>query len=258
MTNIELGVPHLKNWTQVETDEGLSRTESRWPADLSNFTVPQPHLILVRNGGVDGVPAKHAAMMNRSTNVITLVPRWWRCNVHSLRDLVIESGSMLTSHMNTMATYLLYELTHSKDVFYSHVVIYGVNDVCDPIFKDINVWKTKKAEDNADNWAIYFTMRVLLTAYPEPDIFGSTAVETRHFTDEQGKYTVVQERDHVLHCCILFSVLCHPEEEEIRDRVGDYNVSLDRWAESHYPPRPETIDSLLTIPKGICGFRPTW
>lgn len=86
-----------------------------------------------------------------------------------------------------------------------------------------DLWNnTNKAEDNADSWALYALLRMLIYAYLDLDILGAIDEEDSFVRNDR----TVQTRDTLLHHCTLFECLRHPDAGLISDHPS-YNASKD-------------------------------
>lgn len=279
MTNAELGIPYAQKWRE-ETEQAIyARMQSADPMRLSDFEQSERDLILVRAGGKD-IPADACAEMNCKNNVITLgtCGFYERPFPDSIRGVNMEEGKGSLHDISTGVTALLHEITHSKDVLYTedHTFIYNWSLNSDEKIMSMHLYPTSnpviyaaygvesclalvrrdkdddynKAEDNADSWALYFTLRVLLLAYPELDIVGALegADPRRVFV------RILRYRQTLLHHCTLFQALRNPKCDDFPKRTLDYKESKD-WCKQErnwtYDAPPREVEDLLKVLKII-------
>lgn len=88
---------------------------------------------------------------------------------------------------------------------------------------------TIRAEGNAETWAIYGNIRLLIYTYPELDFLSGP---------------VVVHRKTMLHHFSAFNILRHPDSVMIQD-LPDYNVEKDLWVQKKGKRTPNTIKALL-------------
>lgn len=254
MTWSELGVPFFVEWRVAAETNVYNRLRSSNPARLDNFTPAQRDLILVRSGSRPGMPGWYAEI---DRNIMTLHPRFFGAEIpNGLQQLQLRLGENILHHIRTRVLMLLHEITHSADVLntddhkfkVSGMLIdyvptellvgvpsepgmyqaYGL-EACIALARRDKIYNLNKAEDNADSWAYYFTLRILLLAYPELAIGEVMTTYNQWFPQTRKLLGRVQ----LLHHCSLLFPLRHWD-------VDDLEYPL-RYASVHDMFDPKTI-----------------
>lgn len=117
-------------------------------------------------------------------------------------------------------------------------------------------YNTNKAEDNADSWAYYFTIRILMLIYPDLNI--DEAIITHNKWEPQLRELV--GRIQLLHHCSLLFPLRHSGAANLKDprrhaalhRMIDpgtivYNPSKDYWSVESGRRPPQTVKDILEL-----------
>lgn len=269
-----------------------SKIRSSDPTQLDNLKPEQRDLILIRAG--DGLPVNKderlQADLQYDINLMTLHPLFWQdasTGPDSLREVSMDTYRGRLSEIGTRVLVILHEITHSPDVSFTedHSFVYDTDpqnridclpddtfvpepseyraykayglEACIALARRDKLNKTNKAEDNADSWAFYFAIRVLLLVYPDIDILG--ALETEDLFLEQSR--MLDDRINLLHHCSLLWPLRHPTAGDLTDPRGmrpastlgyrstTYNPSKDYFAPM--PMVPHTMKEILKIAQDI-------
>lgn len=281
MTRVEFGIPCTRDWSQDEKKAINKRIQSTDPIALDGLsTAAGRDLILVRFGGRKPPGPTAAAELDTVSNVLTLFPGFFDHDVpDGMSGVQMKEGedSLHRIHSNVLA--FLHELTHSRDVLLTqdHDFIYPGDNPVDHIPEPFRrptpggAWNEyrayglesslglvrrdipdnlNKAEDNADNWAFYFALRVLMLAYPELDILRALETPSKDFTPSRTVY----ERKDWLHHCTLFNVLRHSDYDDFRRDAGRaeyYDDSKDWCMQEGNVRSPKTMEILLKTLRNI-------
>jgi len=112
---------------------------------------------------------------------------------------------------------------------------YGL-EACLKMALSKNASDINNAQNNADTWATYGELWIILLAYPEFDCMASSFK--------------VKTRDRLIHHCSLYNCMRHPDAPSIWELSG-YDPSKDSWAEHTGKKRPANVTELLAIVDGL-------
>jgi len=280
-----LGLPHMFSWSSRAERKILALLQSSDPSKLANANFVQQDFVVIKAVEKDN-PEEWWASMNTYNIITLYPKFFEsidRDGHGSIRDLYITPGESNLGRIEPGAvTLLLHETTHSKSVLHTddHTLEYNgpcgdwLDDslltpehVTDSVTADRDapnlyisygieaclalarrdLWNnTNKAEDNADSWALYALLRMLIYAYPDLDILGAIDEEDPSLPRNR----IIQARDTLLHHCTLFECLRHPDAGLISDHP-DYNASKDPWAAHSGRKKPATVKELLDVVQGV-------
>lgn len=280
---------------QVKVIYGKVRSTD--PTKLKNFKLVQRDLILIRAGNGQPSNPRLQADLQYDYNLMTLHSRFWQdtsTGPDSLREVSMRPGQNRLHDILTRVLVMLHEITHSVDVNYTddHSFVYETArrnridwlpaDSFVPVPSKINTYSaygleaciglarrdkrnnTNKAEDNADSWAFYFAIRVLLLAYPDVDIAG--ALRTCDVFDPQVR--LLEENVELLHHCSLLWPLRHATAGDLTDPARHtsiahlvngsvtYDPSKDYFAP--VPMVPRTMAEILKIAQDVDTKTQNW
>lgn len=191
----------------------------------------------------------------RAGNRVALHPLYYAnmAETISLRDQPVVAGKFNLNYTPTAVHILLHEITHvesvlgTMDQYYYYVKgqledlgdayhdgpiqVYQIEH-CLSLVRHDYMSNTNRAEDNADSWAMLFTIRMLMLLYPEIDFLA--AMQTPDPMNLPVR--IVQRRKSLLHHCTLFELLRSREElwnrpdGGIRGPSFGYDHSKDHWS----------------------------
>lgn len=112
---------------------------------------------------------------------------------------------------------------------------YGL-EACLKMALSRNADDINKAQNNADTWAVYDELWIILVAYPELDCMDSSFK--------------VRCRDRLIYHCSLYNCIRHPDASPIWEVPG-YDASKGSWAEHTGKKRPANVTELLAVVDGL-------
>lgn len=270
-TEAQLGLPYMQRMTTDQKRQICTRLrssnaeESHILESLNGHEAYALDLIVVRAG--EETP-RAAASIDSSQNTLDLHPAYYEEPRQSLRDVSIVIGQTCLRDVFCNVLVLLHEITHSASTLNTadHTFRYSKSEIdvidrkfrCRPLDGNLTAGQvpardefsayglesclalvrrderdnTNKAEDNAENWAFYFTIRMLMLAYPEIDFLRAVRTEDPFNLPNR----ILQYRGgEILHHCTLFEPLrgrvpLPPlPNGGIRDRHY-YDITKDYWS----------------------------